>query len=150
MKKLVCICLVLSGILLACRKEGAKSDGASVGENSESAVDIHNTRNSVNWEGTYTGTIPAASGPGINVTLVLNKDESYKLRYIYIDHESEGPLEAEGKFSWDSSGGKIILDSDMVPKYYRIGENIAIQLDIEGNEITGDLASSYVLNKNQD
>lgn len=148
MKKKVFILLsalcAAAALFTACKKEeqGAAVDAA------------HNTRNSVDWAGTYTGTIPAASGPGIEVTLTLNNDESYSISYIYIDHEEDGPFEAKGKFSWQADGGTIVLKlpSDMregsFPTYYKVGEGKIFQLDLEGNIITGELASLYILTKN--
>jgi uncharacterized lipoprotein NlpE involved in copper resistance len=110
------------------------------------AIDAaHNSRNSVNWEGVYTGTIPAADGPGINVRITLNLDETYEIWYQYIDRPEE--FTEKGVFTWDESGGNITLDIRDWPPYYKVGENILFQLDMEGNVITGSLADDYILHK---
>ncbi|MDR0540114.1 MAG: copper resistance protein NlpE [Spirochaetaceae bacterium] len=110
------------------------------------AVDAaHNSMNSVNWDGVYTGTIPAADGPGINVKLTLNPDESYEITYEYIDRESV--FTASGKFGWDETGSIITLDTREFARFYQVGENMLFQLDTEGNPITGLLADNYRLFK---
>ena len=48
-------------------------------------VDAHNTRNSIDWEGYYTGTIPCASCEGINVWLNL-KSVDNTTRYTLVEN----------------------------------------------------------------
>jgi uncharacterized lipoprotein NlpE involved in copper resistance len=106
----------------------------------------HNSRNSLNWEGLYTGTIPAASSPGISVRLTLNRDETFTISYQYIDRP-EGDYSGEGKFTWNSAGNTITLETGDFPPYYLVGENRLTQLDMQGQPITGTLADNYVLTK---
>jgi uncharacterized lipoprotein NlpE involved in copper resistance len=124
---------------------GACKSTNSSGENA--AIDAaHNSRNSVDWPGVYTGIIPAASGPGINVTFTVNENSTYTISYQYIDKGNEVFTES-GAFEWDEQGGKIKIDSKTLPPYYLVGENRLIQLDMQGNKITGELAENYVLAK---
>jgi len=110
-------------------------------------VDIHNARISLNWDGLYTGTIPAADGPGINVRLKLNKDQSFELRYEYIDRPNN-QYNWTGSFQWDDNGNNITLNiNDDAPPHYKVAENKLIQLDMKGKLITGKLADNYVLKK---
>lgn len=106
----------------------------------------HNARNSLNWEGAYAGTIPAASGPGIEVQITLRKDLTYTARCQYIEREDPG-FTVEGTFDWDAGGRIIRLDTKEMPPYYLVGEEKLIQLDMEGNPITGMLADNYALAK---
>jgi uncharacterized lipoprotein NlpE involved in copper resistance len=110
------------------------------------AVDSHNSRNSLDWAGVYTGTIPSASGSGINVSMKLNKDNTYELTYDYIDRPASS-FTFTGSFSWDNTGNNIHIEIADAPSYYRVGENKLIQLDMEGKLITGNLADMYVLTK---
>jgi uncharacterized lipoprotein NlpE involved in copper resistance len=105
-----------------------------------------NSGNSLDWEGVYTGTIPSASGPGINVRLKLNTDQSFELSYDYIDR-SDSPVNWTGSFKWNENGSVIILDIVNAPPYYKPAENGLIQLDMSGEIITGTLADNYVLKK---
>jgi uncharacterized lipoprotein NlpE involved in copper resistance len=110
------------------------------------SVDTQNSRISLDWEGVYTGTIPAASGPGINVRLKINKDESFELNYEYLD-KPENSFAWTGSFKWDDAGSIITLDIKDAPPHYKVTEGKLIQLDMEGKQITGNLADNYVLKK---
>jgi uncharacterized lipoprotein NlpE involved in copper resistance len=110
------------------------------------SVDAHNSRISLDWDGVYTGTIPSGSGPGIDVRLKLNRDQTYELTYVYLDRVS-GQFNWTGLFTWDETGNIIKLDIDNVPHYYKSVENCLIQLDMKGKQIKGKLADNYVLKK---
>jgi uncharacterized lipoprotein NlpE involved in copper resistance len=115
-------------------------------EDTGKAIDAaHNSRNSVNWDGVYTGTIPAADGPGINVRITLYPDETFEIQYEYVD--KPGIFIEKGSFEWDETGSTITLKGVDAPPYYKVGENILIQLDMQGKVITGSLADMYVLRK---
>jgi uncharacterized lipoprotein NlpE involved in copper resistance len=106
-----------------------------------------NSRNSLDWQGTYTGVIPCADCSGINVTITLNPS-TYELSYLYLGKNDNVPFQVVGSFSWDETGSIINLENDAsIPSYYQVGENKLIQLDMEGNLITGNLADKYVLTK---
>jgi len=106
----------------------------------------HNSRNSLDWDGDYTGKIPNADCPGIRVLITLNQDETYEVKYTYIDRKG-APAIYTGKFIWDDNGSIITLDSKDIPPHYKVGENKLIQLDMEGKPIEGELANMYVLAK---
>ena len=109
--------------------------------------DAHNSKNSLDWAGVYTGTIPSASGTGINVRLRLNTDQSFILQHEYLDRPNS-QYNYTGSFKWDKKGNVIILTvKKEVPPYYKVVENALIQLDMKGKPITGDLADDYVLRK---
>jgi uncharacterized lipoprotein NlpE involved in copper resistance len=111
------------------------------------AVDAaHNSRNSLNWEGVYTGVIPAADGPGIEVRLTLYTNETYEISYHYIDR-GNSDFTQNGSFEWDNAGSIITLDIVDFPPYYQVGENRLTQLDMQGEPITGSLAENYVLSR---
>jgi uncharacterized lipoprotein NlpE involved in copper resistance len=108
--------------------------------------DTHNSKDSLNWDGVYTGTIPSASGPGIDVRMRLNLNQSFELTYKYLDRP-DGPFNWTGSFQWDKKGNIITLNIKDVPPYYAVAENRLIQLDMKGKPISGSLADNYVLTK---
>jgi heat shock protein HslJ len=73
------------------------------------------------------------------------KDKTYKLTRIYKGKSSE-PITSSGTFTWDASGANIQLSGEE-PGKFKVGENQLMQLDQDGNRITGELADKYVLNK---
>ena len=109
-------------------------------------VDSRNSKNSLDWAGVYTGTIPAADVDGINVSMKINKDNTYELTYDYID-KPDSKITNTGSFTWNDTGDIINLGIAETPSYYKVAENKLIQLDMEGKQITGNFADMYVLNK---
>ena len=105
-----------------------------------------NSENSPDWAGVYAGVIPAASGPGINVTITLRNDLTYEAHYHYIDRP-DGDTANTGTFKWNEDRSVITLDAAGIPPYYQVAEDGLIQLDMEGSLITGMLADDYVLKK---
>lgn|GEM_PF-2790411 len=110
--------------------------------------DTHNARTSLDWDGVYFGVIPAASAPGIEVTLTLHRNHTYVLHAHYIDRPAADDLRSEGTFEWDETGMIVILSGreDGMGRF-RVEENRVRLLDMEGNIITGDLADNYILEK---
>jgi uncharacterized lipoprotein NlpE involved in copper resistance len=110
-------------------------------------LNAHNSRNSLDWAGVYTGTIPSASGTGINVRLTLSSDQNFALRYEYVDRPNS-QYNYTGSFEWDKKGNTIKLNvAKELPPYYKVVENALIQLDMKGKDIKGNLADNYVLKK---
>ncbi len=100
---------------------------------------------SVDWQGTYQGTLPCADCEGIKTQLVLNDDLSYILKTKYLG-KSDSVFQEKGKFTWDNSGSNIQLENSG-GQSYQVGENILFHLDKNGKRITGDLAEKYKLEK---
>ncbi|MDR2683591.1 MAG: copper resistance protein NlpE [Dysgonamonadaceae bacterium] len=112
------------------------------------AIDtIHTSKNCLDWGGSYTGIIPCADCGGIRVRLTLNADETYALQYQYLGKGDDKVSSTSGRFTWKADGSTIVLDSGDYPPYYAVGERFLIQLDRDGNRITGELADKYVLAK---
>lgn len=109
----------------------------------------HNAFNSLDWQGTYKGTLPCADCAGIDYTLTLSEDETYTLTQVYQGKEEDGgQFTSSGKFHWDTKGSVITLeDGSETPNQYFVGENLLMKLDINGEKITGDMATLYNLKK---
>lgn len=107
--------------------------------------DEHNALNSLDYEGTYAGLLPTASGEGMKVKVTLSdKDFTKEVEYV---GKSMKPIKEKGTYIWDPTGNIITLEGIDTPNQYFVGENTLTQLDIEGNKITGDLANLYILKK---
>jgi copper homeostasis protein (lipoprotein) len=107
-----------------------------------------NSRNALDWAGTYQGVLPCASCEGIKTTLTLTADGQYQLQSIYLGEEPENQFDESGSFSWDDSGGKIRLNSGTnETRWFRVEENALRQLDLDAELITGELAEHYQLAK---
>jgi hypothetical protein len=98
------------------------------------------------WPGVYAGIIPAADGPGIDVTLILRSNETYVLVYYYIDRAGENIIQS-GRLNWNPATNIIRLDIDNFPSFYEAGRDALIQLDMAGRRVTGELAGNYILRR---
>ena len=108
--------------------------------------DSHNSQNSLDWEGVYTGTIPCADCEGIRTMINLSKDLTYVMETKYLGR-SEEIFKSKGTFSWDKSGSIIIISGESGKQKYRVGENQLFVLDTDGNRISGNLEKNYILKK---
>jgi heat shock protein HslJ len=136
--KFLFISLISLSVLFSCKP--AQKTVEPTGDSSMTSVD---------WPGTYIGTLPCSDCEGIQKTIKLNRDLSYAMSSLY-KGKSTSPVQAEGKFTWNKAGSMITLeglDKKAQPNIYQVGENKLFQLDIEGKRITGELASKYELVK---
>jgi copper homeostasis protein (lipoprotein) len=148
MRNLLILCLLLSmGMLVGSCKTASRQKSAT--QPSQTGDAAHQSNNSLDWDGVYSGTLPCADCEGIQTVVTLNKDLTYQIDTKYVGKEG-GAFSLKGKFAWEAGGNKIVLldiQEGSGPRHYLVGENKLIQLDLKGNRITGELASRYVLNK---
>ncbi|MDO9270179.1 MAG: copper resistance protein NlpE [Methylobacter sp.] len=112
-------------------------------------TEAHHAQNSLDWPGIYNGFIPCDDCKGIKSTLALNKNNSYILITQYVG-KSEREIVEKGKFTWGDKNNTIVLTprNNSTTQQYLIGENMLIQLDNNGNRISGKLADRYILRRN--
>jgi uncharacterized lipoprotein NlpE involved in copper resistance len=93
---------------------------------------VHNSRNSLDWAGTYEGVLPCADCPGTKTRLTLNQDGSYRLVT-----QAQGSQKAEtsvtGVFAWQPSGNAITLDELGGRQQFSVGEGRLTLLRPEGS-----------------
>jgi uncharacterized lipoprotein NlpE involved in copper resistance len=143
--------------LVACNKvENKKTDEqlppTATQTASESVIDhTHTAENSLDWNGTYKGILPCADCDGIETELELNLDKTYELKETYLGKGDGKAFESQGSFQFDSKNSSIIkLDKAGDSRKYFVAEGYLNALDMDGNEITGDLADHYKLTKEVD
>ena len=107
-----------------------------------------NSETSLDWAGVYEGTIPAASGPGIKMTLTLNFDRTFKLVSDYID-EKDGVFTEEGKFTFINGCIVDLSISKDESKFFKVGEGRVIMLDSDMKPAEGALSNEYVLTQKE-
>jgi len=107
--------------------------------------DEHTSENSLDWAGTYEGTIPCADCPGIKTTIVLNSDNTFQYDTEYLERKVK--TTDKGTFTWEKNGSTVHLKGKETDNYLKVGENQLFLLDTEGNIITGTLADNYILKK---
>ena len=121
--------------------------GCRIDSEQEKVPDYHTSRISLDWDGTYIGTLPCADCAGIETEITLNADYSYRVKRLYLER-SDSTFVTEGSFRWLEDGLRIeLINSDSGSWFYQIGENRLFRLDDEGKRITGSLSDLYILEK---
>ena len=143
MKKKLFMFVCSCALLTACgnsEKKSGEADAASI-----EASDIHNAETSLDYEGTYKSVFPAADCPGIETTLTLNADKTFALHQVYID-QKDGTFDEKGTYTVEGDLLTLQVEGGET-SYYKVEENRLRLLDADKNEITGELAENYILNK---
>lgn len=109
----------------------------------------HHAQNSLDWPGIYYGFLPCDNCKGVKATLALNKNNSYILITQHVG-KSEREFVEKGKFTWGDKNNTIVLTprKSSTTQQYFVGENMLIQLDSNGDRISGELANRYILRRN--
>lgn len=92
----------------------------------------HNSRNALDWAGTYEGVTPCADCPGIRLRLTLHADGRYELQRQYLEREA-APQTVQGRFAWSTDGSTVILDAAGQGQQFRVGEGRLLQLNRDGS-----------------
>ena len=104
---------------------------------------MHNSRNSLDWAGTYEGVWPCADCPGIRTRLTLNSDYSYRL--VTQAQGSQNPEKSVGGvFTWQPSGNAITLDERGNRQQFSVGEG-RLTLLRRGGSASQSTATNLVL-----
>jgi heat shock protein HslJ len=147
------VAIVLASVLAAGCNQKSSSDmpsdspSAAAPAATPKAATPDNSMTSLDWAGVYSGVVPCADCEGIETTITLNSDRTYLRQTKYLGRDDK-VFEQKGAFTWDQDGGKIQLqDAVGGPDRYLVGENALIQLDKDGNRITGEMADKYILRK---
>lgn len=106
----------------------------------------HNSRLSLDWDGTYRGTLPCADCPGIETVITLTADGTYVRAIRYLERD-DGYRRDQNGFEWNEAGSAVTLGDGENSQRYQVGENRLFFLDRQGKRIEGALAESYVLVK---
>ncbi len=147
MEKLFFAMVICIGFM-ACQQpktsDSTLSDSDAVAETTPIDT-VHTSQNSLDWSGTYEGTIPCADCPGIKTTVVLNSDNTFSLTSEYMERNTK--LEDKGSFMWHNNGSVVHLKGKETDLKLKVGEDMLFYLDQEGEEIIGPLEEDYILFK---
>lgn len=128
------------------KKTDADSDMVNMDKDEVEDIDHHNSQNSLDWAGTYTGMLPCSNCEGIETELRI-EDDLYVLKTLRKGLDNSY-LEQTGNITWSDDGSMIILGGmEEGPFMYKVEENRIVQLDGSGNKYTGDKANAYILRK---
>lgn len=123
----------------------ARKRAAAADTSGTTVVDMHTAETSLDYVGTYEGTLPAADCPGIQTTLTLNPDGTYTAHLKYIDRDSE--FDEKGTYTVEGNLLTLQHGEGEQPEYYKVEENQVRRLDAEKQPVTGPLAEDFILKK---
>lgn len=94
--------------------------------------DMHNSRNSLDWAGTYEGLLPCADCAGIRTRLTLGADGIYELHAEQLRSDAR-VMSASGYFSWLPDGNTVFLGEAGDDRLFAVGEGRLIELNADGS-----------------
>lgn len=151
MKQPLFIALIISTLISSCGEKSATTTTpppTRIQNDTISRPSAHNAQNSLDWAGVYKGTTPCADCDGIETELTLKSDSTFTLKTKYLRRKGATENSVNGRFSWDSTGNIVILSGiSSGPNQYKVSEGFVKQLDMQGQEIAGELADRYILRK---
>lgn len=138
--------IIYSLIFLIALAACNSASNSSAATDSSSKTETSQTQNSEN----YTGTLPCADCEGIDVSLQLNKDETYTMNSAYKGSRVDSNHNSfKDTGTWSLHGTDTIYltaKNNSITKYVKTDTTLT-QLDGDGNIITGPLAEMFVLHK---
>lgn len=98
------------------------------------------------WVGSYEGTIPSASGEGVQTVVTLNDDNTFTKTATYVSEGST--FEENGVIEWAEDGVHFALVNEAGEKsMFLLGGGTITILTAEGTMVEGELADQYILHK---
>lgn len=150
MKTIAIILTAVSATLLFSCKSETKSDSFNEQKeivNKEKIMDGHTSINSLDWEGTYEGTLPCVDCDGVFTELTVNNDETFLLIETKIKGDKKDKTSKEGLYQWDETGSNISMKIDGRTTIYKVGENRLVLLDANGNLLPQTKTKNTILQK---
>lgn len=147
MKKSFLSLAIIALTLTSCKNDSEKQEETIPMDSTTVQIDHHNAKISLDYIGTYKGSLPCADCEAIETTILLTEN-SYVKETVYKGKSSE-VFKETGNYSWNEAGNTITLLNSEAPNQYFVGENVLFHLDADGKRIEGDLANKYRLNKSE-
>lgn len=146
MKKLAILLLAVAAVA-GCKNRNKTTETVETVTEVVVPADMHNAQNSLDYEGTYKGTLPCADCSGIETTITIDRNGNFTRTMKYLGKGDGNEFKDSGKYKWDSTGTIIEFQDETDPDKYLVGENRLIALDRDGNVVAGELADYYILPK---
>ena len=145
MKKSFLSLAIIASTLTSCKNDSKKQEGTIPMDSTTVQIDHHNAKISLDYIGTYKGSLPCADCEAIETTISLTED-SYVKEIVY-KGKSKEVFKETGTYTWNEAGNTITLSGSAAPNQYFVGENVLFHLDVDEKRIEGDLASKYKLSR---
>ncbi len=145
MKKLIIVLIAAAAVV------GCKNRNKAVVEVTETVTEVmapvFNAKDSLEYQGTYKGTIPCADCEGIQMSITIDRDGNFKRTKMYLGKGDPTEFADNGKYQWDATGNIIEFLNQKDTDMYLVEKNRLVILDMEGKVVSGELAELYFLTK---
>lgn len=122
--------------LVACQPQNSPAPTPSPAEAPAAApVDMHNSRNSIDWIGSYEGLLPCTDCAGVLMRVTLHEKGSFALEERRLDTTFEQAV-SEGEVVWETGDNTITLDTQSGARRFAVGEGGLLLL--EGGQVRGE------------
>lgn len=145
MKKSFLSLAIIALTLTSCKNDSEKQEETIPMDSTTVQIDHHNAKISLDYIGTYKGSLPCADCEAIETTISLTEN-SYVKETVY-KGKSKEVFKETGTYTWNEAGNTITLLGSEAPNQYFVGENVLFHLDADGKRIEGDLTSNYKLSR---
>lgn len=88
----------------------------------------------VDWDGRWSGVIPCATCPGIDVDLIFNKDGTFWMKEKHVD-SVEAAVLTKGTLKWNENTRILTLSSPKRDQKLLFSESSAVYLDKNGSPL---------------
>ena len=122
---------LLAVALAGCQAEDNTDAAAPIAPAEPAAapvVDMHTSRNALDWTGTYEGLLACADCAGIHTRLTLDRDGRFELMTRQLARGAS-PAASSGQFDWETGGNIIVLTSEGEQQRFAVGEGRLLLLD---------------------
>lgn len=137
MKKTALLLIAITLSMFFSCKEEVKSENHFNEEkeivNEEQNLDGHTSINTLDWAGTYEGTLSCSNCDANLIEITISTDNTFIMNSTSINDGKKTKKSDEGLFQWDESGSAISFDVNGKTLNYKVAENQLILLDKEGN-----------------
>lgn len=152
MKKILLL-LTMTLILAGCKTNVEETDHVSAEDLipfNASQIDAHNSRNSLDWEGSYSGVLPCEDCVGIETFLKIKRDHTYTATQRFVDKGDVVSEEiiSEGTFFWNEEGSSISFENLQGEiRTFRVNELFLTPLNKNGIELRPETGNNFKLLK---
>ena len=113
--------IFVAAAVAACDSNNTIDTSAAPAANDVRVVDMHTSRNSLDWSGTYEGVLPCEDCAGVHTQLTLGQDSTFEIVTRRLVRDA-APAAGSGQFEWQADGNTIVLDAMDGERRFAVGE----------------------------
>jgi heat shock protein HslJ len=108
-------------------------------------IDMHNSRNSLDWAGEYSGVLACSDCAGIETTLTLRSDDTYTLNTRALEREEQSVI-TQGQIIWADTGNALSLNFRDTNRQFAVNEGRLVLLNQDGSR-PDPISEQHILNQ---